>query len=175
MQDEGVAGCFGAFYAAHKQELFTYALSITHSPVCAEDAIHDAFSGILSKGRLPKELRPYVFRCVRNASFDLLRSAARERLKVEGYTSIFQESADTVSADTALQETVTELLSSLSEKEREIMVLKVYSGLTLKEIAAVCGTRQGTVAATYWRSLRKLRVRLHTEGEGGAALQESSL
>jgi RNA polymerase sigma factor (sigma-70 family) len=167
MQDNGAAQCLGAFYAAHKQELFTYALSITRSPACAEDAVHDAFSRVLAKGRLPLEVRPYIFRCVRNASLDVLRSAERERRKVEGCRSIFQEGCGA-----ALQETVTELLMLLSNKEREIVVLKVYSGLTLKEIAKVYGTRQGTVAATYWRSLQKLRKRVHVAAGGDSPLRE---
>ncbi len=167
MQDDGVAQCLGAFYAAHKQELFTYAFSITRSPACAEDAVHDAFSRVLAKGRLPVELRPYIFRCVRNASLDVLRAAGRERQKMEGCVSIFQEGCNV-----ALHETATELLMLLSNKEREIVVLKIYSGLTLREIAKVYGRRPGTVAATYWRSLQKIRERLRAAADGGSTVQE---
>ena len=164
MEQDGLAQGLGAFYAAHKQELFTYALSITRSSVCAEDAVHDAFRGILGRNRLPAELRPYVFRCVRNASLDLVRAVERERHKIEGYQSIFQEEEAAPH-----QETVAEFLALLSAWEREIVVLKVYSGLTFKEIAGVCGSKQGTVAASYWRSLQKLREQVRAAGR--AALE----
>ncbi len=167
MQNNSIGQCLGAFYSAHKQELFTYAFSITRSPVCAEDAIHDAFSGILAKGRLPAELRPYVFRCVRNASLDMLRVAERERRRLEGYKSIFSEESNS-----ALRETAEEILALLPEKEREILVLKLYSGLTLKEIASVCDARQGTIATIYWRSLQKLRERLRGAADTGVVMQE---
>jgi DNA-directed RNA polymerase specialized sigma24 family protein len=45
----------GAFYETHRQELFTYALSITGSFACAEDAAHEAFSRVLRKGLLTEK------------------------------------------------------------------------------------------------------------------------
>jgi len=167
MRDDGIAQCLGAFYAAHRQELFTYALSITRSGSLAEDAIHDAFAGILANRKLPAELRPYVFRCVRNASLDLMRAMERDRRKTDGFASIFQPGRGS-----ALQETAEEILAALPEKEREIVVLKVYSGLTLKEIAGVSGKRLGTVATLYRRCLQKLRDRYRGVSEPGPAAVE---
>jgi len=158
MQEAGDIEQVGAFYASHRQELYTYALSIAGTPACAEDAVHEAFSRVLARGRLPGELRPYVFRCVRNAALDSRRYSDREQRKREGYASLFANNGKTH------QGAVAELLGLFSDKEREIVVLKVYGGLTFREIAAVCGMRQGTVAATYWRGLRKLRERLEAEG-----------
>lgn len=169
MHENEIAQCLGAFYEAHKQELFTYALSITCSPACAEDAIHDAFSRLLAKRRLPAELRPYVFRCVRNASLDMLRSLKRER-RLDGYEAIFHEDCDV-----SLRETAAELLALLSDKEREIVVLKIFSGLTLKEIARVHGCPQGTVATIYWRSLQNLQKQARKCIEADAPLREQTL
>jgi RNA polymerase sigma-70 factor (ECF subfamily) len=158
MREAGITEQLGAFYAAHRQELFTYALSIAGSPAGAEDAVHEAFSRILARRGLPLELRPFAFRCVRNAALDIRRHADRERRKLEGYAAIFQEGGHSREQDAA------EVLGLLSDREREIVVLKVYAGLTFREIAAVCRSRQGTVAARYWRSLQKLRERLQPEG-----------
>ncbi len=169
MQYDGWAESLGAFYKAHRQELFTYALSITKSASGAEDAVHDAFSGILRGNRAPAELRPYVFRCVRNASLDVLRAVQRERDKAEA-CPIFR---DEISI--SQREAASEFLALLSEHEREIVVLKIYSGLTFKEIAAVCGIRQGTAAASYWRSLQKLRGHARAEGENGQTPLEQRL
>lgn len=164
MPEDGVAQYLGAFYAAHKQELFTYALSITRSGTLAEDAIHDAFAGILANRKLPAELRPYIFRSVRNASLDLLRAMERDRRKTDGFASIFRPDRSS-----ALQEAAEELLDALPDREREIVVLKVYSGLTLKEIASVSGKRLGTVATLYRRCLQRLRDRFR----GPAAVEDS--
>lgn len=144
-----------AFYQAYSRELFTYALSITANEPDAEDAVHDAFSAVLANGALPREIRPYLFRCVRNAAVDSRRSAAREIAK----TTIFAEAVP----DGLLRVQVEELLEHMYGAERECVVLKVYGGLTFKEIAGVIEEPQGTVAARYWRALAKVREKLETQ------------
>ncbi len=152
MQGDDVIHEVGALYTACRQELFTYALSITGAPANAEDAVHEAFRKLLSLQDLPVELRPYAFRCVRNAALDLLRYAEREAKRLSDYQILFDE-AEPCDA----REQAADLLAALPDKEREIVVLKIFSGLTFREVAAVCGQPQGTVAASYWRSLKKLR------------------
>ncbi len=61
------------FYETSRQEVYTYALSITRSVEVAEDVIHTVFCKMLDRGRPPRELRPYVFRSIRNAAIDELR------------------------------------------------------------------------------------------------------
>jgi len=168
MADDSVGAQVGRLYAAHRQELFTYALSITRSHACAEDAVQESFRRLLAQRRLPRELRPYVFRCVRNASVDVLRCAERDRRKLADYQVLFDESADPQRSGM-----VADLLASLSEKEREIVVLKLFSGLTFREIAGVCGSRQGTVAASYWRSLQKLRGSVEAADASPRTLEEA--
>jgi len=70
---KAVSETLRAFYAGHRQQLYTYAVSITRQREAAEDAIQRAFQQLLSRNALPTDLRPYVFRCVRNAALDGLR------------------------------------------------------------------------------------------------------
>ncbi len=58
---------------------------------------------------------------------------------------------------------VQQCLERLTDAERENIILKIYCGLTFKEIAAVDGTSNNTVASRYRRSLEKMRTML--EGE----------
>ncbi len=48
-------------------------------------------------------------------------------------------------------------LARLSEDDRELVELKVFVGLTFREIADVLGLPQGTVATRYRRALELLR------------------
>ena len=72
-----------AFYVENRQQLYTYALSFTRQREAAEDAIHQAFQRLLRQEELVDDLRPYVFRCVRNAAFDGLRRLAARRNAAE--------------------------------------------------------------------------------------------
>jgi RNA polymerase sigma-70 factor (ECF subfamily) len=52
------------------------------------------------------------------------------------------------------------VLSTLSEREQEIIRLKFGAGLGNQEIAKVMRLRAGHVAVILYRALRKLRARL---------------
>jgi RNA polymerase sigma-70 factor (ECF subfamily) len=140
------------FYQSHRQELFTYALSLTRSAEAAEDAIHTVFWRLLRRRILPGELRPYVFRAVRNAAIDEIRNNHRTHCG----EPLFEKETE---GGRVLEssEQLEEFLARLSDDERECVVLKALNGLTLKEAAAVRGVSINTAASWYRRGLEKLR------------------
>lgn len=146
-----------AFYVENRQQLYTYAISITRQREGAEDAIHQAFQQLLRRGDLATDLRPYVFRCVRNAALDGLR-----RAEVRG-DSIFAEermAAEPVAPAAFSVRELEEQIRQLSPDERETIVLKIYDGLTFQEIADLRGVPLPTAASWYRRGLDKLKIQL---------------
>ena len=145
-----------SFYVANRHMLYTYALSITRNRESAEDAIHQAFNRLVRKSSLPKNLRGYAFRCVRNAALDDLR---RSRVRS---ASIF---ADTVDPDTVATHSgsplsageIDAILQAVSTDERDVIVLKVYNMLTFQEIADLRNVPISTVTSWYRRGLEKIR------------------
>lgn len=151
-----------AFYLDSRQQLYTYAVSITGNREAAEDAIHGVFEKLLRRGKWPADLRPYVFRSVRNAAFDAWR---RTRVRLD---SIFEAAAEAEANGPAAPEArapddLEPLLHRLSPDERETIVLKVYGGLTFQEIAALRRVPPPTAASWYRRGLERLRVMLKEE------------
>lgn len=143
-----------AFYAQEHQQLYTYAVSITSNRESAEDAVHQAFQHLLRRRSLPADLRPYVFRCVRNAAIDAMR---RTRVRRD---TIFTESADNEpqAPNSALGEDLAVLLEALGSDERESIVLKIYNDLTFREIAVLRGVPVATAASWYRRGLEKMKT-----------------
>ncbi len=137
-------------YEELRQQLYTYALSLTHNQELAEDAIHNAFTSILRRGKRPRELRPYIFRCVRNAALDALKASSNGHIE----TSLF---ADEATLDPAVPILAQEALGKLAGNERETIVMKIYSGMTLKEIAKTHKVSINTAASRYRRGLEKLK------------------
>ena len=156
MQD-GLTEQLRTFYETYRREMFLYALSITGCRPSAEDAVHNAFGTVLRKGRAPRELRPFMFRCVRNAALDERRFVAREAQKTSLFAKLHDETAPEARC---LEAEVEEILELLSNDERECVLLKIYGGLTFKEIAQVRGVPQGTAASWYWRGLARVRAHL---------------
>ena len=144
-------------YEQNRQELYVFALSITGRRDAAEDAIHAAFERLLRRGRAPRELRPYVFRCIRNAAIDELRM--RER----GGALIAALPDDPPGNGEALEpRLLAEGLARLNDDERECIVMKTYAGLTFREVAAARRVSLNTAASWYRRGIEKLR-RILTE------------
>lgn len=148
-------------YELLRQELFTYALALTQSRESAEDVIQNVFRNVLAKSRLPRDLRPYLFRAVRNAAMDEHRARAR----AAGIGSFLGLDGGRGNGhDPAPAHELESLLAQLNEQERECIVLKIYNGLTFAEISGVCGVSINTAASWYRRGIEKLRTALEETG-----------
>ena len=141
------------FYESRRQELYTYSLALTRNRESAEDAIHTAFQRLLHRGSAPTNLRPYVFRCVRNAAIDDLR---RERRREDGIFDLPSNTDPALARQLGAE--LQRLLGQLSENERETIVLKVFDGMTLQEIADLRDASINTVGSWYRRGMEKLKV-----------------
>ena len=137
-------------YETSRAELFMYALSITRHPQHAEDAVQTAFCAMLRRKRPPIELRPYVFRCVRNAALDALKRDGREAESAP----LFDHGA---APDPSLPSLMEDLLAQLAPDQRETIVMKTYAGLTLREIAEAREVSINTAASWYRRGIEGLR------------------
>ncbi|MFP6585063.1 MAG: sigma-70 family RNA polymerase sigma factor [Candidatus Hydrogenedentota bacterium] len=134
--------------------MYTYALSMTRSKEAAEDVVHTVFAEVLSREVLPLELRPYLFRSIRNRAIDAMRKRSRETLS----DSIFEYGSDDGLAETRIL--IEEAMEALGDDEREAVVLKAYSELTLNEIAEARRVSINTAASWYRRGLEKMRKRI---------------
>jgi RNA polymerase sigma-70 factor (ECF subfamily) len=159
---ESVVESLRSFYAGHRQQLYTYAISITRHRESAEDAIHQAFQQLLRRGTLPVDFRPYVFRCVRNAALDGLRRA-RVRSDPIFAETLEPRAGPARAGGPLLASEVDEALRALSADEREVIVMKIYDALTFQEIADVLDSPLPTVASWYRRGLEKIRTMLTKE------------
>jgi RNA polymerase sigma-70 factor (ECF subfamily) len=137
------------FYEVNKQGLFTYALSLTRDASAAEDAVQSAIFGILKRTRLPRNLRPYVFRAVRNAAIDIKRkNTIQEGIFIE-------ENGNSCSPFNTRM--LNQCLEQLPDEQRDIIVMKAVIGLTFSEISHLQKESINTVTSRYRRAIDKMR------------------
>jgi RNA polymerase sigma-70 factor (ECF subfamily) len=141
------------FYESNRRELYTYSLALTRNREAAEDAIHNAFQRLLCRGSAPTDLRPYVFSCVRNAAIDDLRQKKRRE---DGIIDLPNDTNQGMARGLGAE--LPQLLTQLSEDERETIVLKVFDGMTFQEIADLREASSNTVASWYRRGMEKLKA-----------------
>lgn len=138
-------------YRENRRELYAFALAMTGEESAAEDVVHSVFCNILKRTGLPRELRPYLFRAIRNAAVDGHR---RRRKSLAWLENAPAEAATDPHGALMLADA----LETLSDDERETIIAKVYGNLTLAEIAEIRGVSVNTVASWRRRGLEKLRA-----------------
>ena len=149
-------------YVTHRQGLFTLALSITGCGAAAEDAVHDAFGRLLERG-VPDgaDAAAYVFGAVRNAAIDR-RRVHRPAPLDDG--SLFDGRADAdPGAPLAADDEATHVRAAvdrLPEDLKQVLVMRVYGGLTFQQIADAHDAPLSTIASRYGRALDTLRAAL---------------
>jgi len=145
-----------ALYERHGPALVAYACSFLPDVAAAEDAVHGVFLRLLrSEIETPQSPVSYIYRAVRNSALNARRSSIRESPLAENET-LFAHPSGNHEAALALQK----LLSELPEEQREAVVMRIWSGMTLEEIAVSTEVSLNTVASRYRYALEKLRERM---------------
>jgi RNA polymerase sigma-70 factor, ECF subfamily len=143
-----------AFYETNRRELFTYAVSLTRCQHAAEDVLHSVFYQLLRRNQAPRELRPYVYRALRNTALSLLRDNHRT---LESCSIFAVPEPHAPQEQLAQREEADRLLLLLSSDERECIVMKLYNEMTFNEIAAARRVSIHTAASWYRRGMEKMK------------------
>jgi RNA polymerase sigma-70 factor (ECF subfamily) len=153
--DDPIAAAFDQ----HGPALLLYARQWLDA-AAAEDAVQQVFVRLIGAGRLPTDVRPWLFRCVRNEAISMARSA-RRRARRE--TAAEAEPVFLADADARLDAAEAgRALAALPPAQREVVVLRIWSGMTLAEISAVTGLATSTLHDQYRAALSALRRELET-------------
>ncbi len=168
----GDQGAFGELVERHSDIAHRTAYLITGSAVEAQDAAQDAFVAAwraLPRFRAGEPLRPWLLRIVSNTARNRRRASGRregaelrlaERSRVGAAAASPEGSAEAAEGRARLLGA----LAALTERDREVVVLRHVVGLSVGETAAVLGCREGTVKSRLARALERLRTVLGEEG-----------
>ena len=147
-------------FVAHGPALLLYARQWLDR-TAAQDVVQDVFVRLIAGWRLPSEPRTWLFRCVRNAAISASRSRGRRdrREEAAGRTEADEWFAPRVD-DRIDAEAAQQALSHLPPAQREIVMLRIWSGLTLAEVGQVTGLAVSTIHDQYQAALKAMRQRL---------------
>ena len=123
----------------------------------ADDVVQELFVKLLSQPRLPREPRAWLYRAARNAAVSHGRSFWRRRRREAAVARQRVELFDARADDAIDAATASAAVTALPAEQREAVVLRVWSGLTLAEIAQVTGTSVSTAFARYRAGLAEVR------------------
>jgi RNA polymerase sigma-70 factor (ECF subfamily) len=155
-----------AWLAARGPALLLYARQWCPSRADAEDAIQEGFVRFWKSRGRARDDAAYLFACVRTAALDLSRAGRRRKqhegnVGVSAGASIFQHDHEAGRDD--WREAIEAAMEKLPGEQREVLVLKIWGGLTFAEIGESLAVPTSTAASRYRYALERLEGALAKE------------
>jgi len=122
-----------------------------------EDLVQEAFCRLAAQRARPRHPAAWLFQVVRNLAFEAHRRGERRRRRETMVATA--ESMHVDPSKAAEARAAAELLDQLEPELREVVVMRLWAGLTLEEIAEACGVSVATVHRRYEAALKELRQR----------------
>ncbi len=135
----------------------------------ADDCVQEALVELARQPTVPENVRAWLYRVVKHKALNVARSSRRRRererraaLGATGSASAdlhgrLTEPAAPAAFDQLDTLAIAEALERLDPNEREIIVMRIWGGSTLTEIAAVLSVSTSTIHRQYQRALERLR------------------
>ena len=130
----------------------------------AEDVIQDAFVRFWRLRQGVADPAAYLYACVKHCALDRHRQRKRQSLREETVARPEEESWFSDRPERDEREAAIEAaLQDLPDSQREVLVLKIWGGLTYQQVADALRISANTAASRYRYALDKLREQLVEE------------
>lgn len=154
----GDQAALAELYEQTHAAVYSFALSILKNRQDAEDVVQDTYIQIWNAaGGYTSEGKPlaWIFTIARNLARMRIRAQSRTvAVAPEDWQSLFSDEPAVTPEDRLL---LAALLETLSDEERQILVLHIMTGLKHREIAELLNLQLNTVLVKHSRALKKLR------------------
>ncbi len=124
----------------------------------ADDLVQEAFLSLARQPAVPDQVTAWLHRVVRNAAISAARSRSRRKKReaaASGSETWFSSVDEQLDAKHA-----TRLLAELDPDCREVIVARIWGGLTFDQIAGLQGCSLTSAHRRYREGLSKLQARL---------------
>ncbi len=160
----GDKDALGQLYHLTRGAVYAMALSVLKNAHDAQDATQDTFVRVWQRAEVYRSQgspMAWLLTVARNLARMRLRQSARQGELSEEEWNAIPASAPAVTAED--KAVLQDALATLSDEERQIVLLHAASGLKHREIASMLKLPLSTVLSKYQRALGKLKSQL--EGE----------
>lgn len=137
----------------------------------ADDLTSQIFAKLFSKLKYYQPERApfsaWIFSIARNTVTDYyrrLRLNPSTPLEETGELMDFRPSPDEAVASDEMRQHLHRALASLSQREREVIALKFWSGFSNRDIAGLMGISESNTGVILYRAMRRLRLILESQG-----------
>ena len=167
--NQGNRDCLRIIYEKYKDDLVTLAAALLANVSAAEDVVHDVFVSFIEsaeKFRLTGSLKGYLAKCVVNRARNVNKAGRRRTgTALDDAHSVAVNSSNPESSAIFGEELfrLSEALGRLPYEQREVLILRVHSGMRFGAIARQQNVSISTVQGRYRYAMDKLRSMLNGE------------
>ncbi|MFK7768697.1 MAG: RNA polymerase sigma factor [Mariniblastus sp.] len=142
--------------------LALYASQWAKSP---DDCVQEAFVELAGQKISPENPTAWLFKVVRNRAINELRSRQRRDRREQTVARPDMQDDDPSSRMLIQdeQKKMMGILKGLPDEERELIVLRIWSGLTWGEIAELTVSSSSSAQRRYVAALEKMKIRLESQ------------
>lgn len=151
----------------HTVYYLTYRMVHDHEDAAdlSQETFLKAYQG-LKKFKRQSSFHTWLYRITVNLCINYLRKKrSRQYVELEPTHSIEHPDILNQLASEELQGRVSDAVNLLPEKQRAAIILRIYHGLSHKEISDILGCSVGTVKANYFHAIRNLRELLASSND----------
>ncbi|HEX2467713.1 MAG TPA: sigma-70 family RNA polymerase sigma factor [Solirubrobacterales bacterium] len=152
---------FVELYRSSRDDVYAYVAGLLRDRSAAEDVTAQAFERAYRRRKSfnPNRgtRRAWLFGIARNAALDELRRRRRHAKLATEPADDTVVPADEVAEVSLRRTALRQAMTGLTARERELVALKFFAGLTNLEIAVVVGTTESNAGTRLHRVLDKLR------------------
>lgn len=156
---------FRSLYEEFYALLNNYGYKFTRDADLVQDAIHDLFVRLWTTRQnlgSPASVKNYLYKSLRTLLFRRLQSRSRI-VDLEGATAAgsfnvtFEQELPLRVEEQELKDQVAALVSKLSDRQREIVFLRFYEGLSYEEAADIMGISTNSAYKLLYKALDSLQ------------------
>jgi RNA polymerase sigma-70 factor (ECF subfamily) len=134
--------------------LYGRALGLSHAE--AEDVVQETFMALLQLPQQPDDPEHYCLRAFRNRALNFRRTLWRRLSREWESVRWFEREADEDKGEAEAMRR----LADLPPAQREVIVLKIWHGLTFEAIGDILDLSPNTAAGRYRYGINKLKIRM---------------
>lgn len=151
---------FAELYSRYSQKLYSYCVRMLGNKDDAKDVFQDTFIKFYDSRNHYKAMEhvySYMITIARNLCYNYNRDR-KTSIDIEDYKLT---TTDVGYEQKELLEIIAQALELIAIQYKEVFVLRLYHGLSYREIAQITGDSEASVKSKCWRAKEKIKDVLH--------------
>jgi RNA polymerase sigma-70 factor (family 1) len=166
----GDRDAFTWLYSWYYKPLYRHIFLFLRSKETTEEIIQNLFVKVWENRETlhtVRDLKPYLYRMAKNMLLNHLRNISTERRVLQMRSSTESSTEDTVADhidSKDYRKLLQEAISQLTDKRKEIFLLRVEENLSLDEIAGKLSISKNVVKKQLYAAIASIREYIHRQG-----------